>query len=233
MKYIQLFILLFIILLSCTDSKSFEIDGTVENNLLDGKYIYLQQMEGNKLITFDSALVKNTKFKFKGHIIEPQFSEINYGQNDTLNFSPAIFVLHEGKMEAYIDSFSYVRGGIVNNNLAEYYAQSYYYDQKLNYLKYQLNHDDNLNDSLLVAFRDWEQLYEREKISYALQFIEMNNNNLGGVLVFLQNISYFSREEIRNILFYSGPIFRDNKDIKILEEYLEKTDTINVVPVQK
>ena len=220
MKYL-FFVILAFLLVSCNDGKSFEIKGKVANESLNGKYIYLQKLSGNHLITLDSVLVKEEKFKFKGNIKESHFSELSFNKSDSLNFAPAVFILEKGKMEAYIDTFSYVRGGEVNNNLAEYYAQSFYYEQKLRYLQHQQKQEEyRNNDSLRLAIEDWQKLYHREIVSLALHFVEMNNDNLGGVLVFLQNVSFFTKEEVRNILFYAGPVFKNNKGVKVLEEIL-------------
>ena len=214
-------------LISCTNNKTYVIDGRIANSSLNGQYIYLQQMSGNHLVTFDSALVENDKFRFKGTISESFFGELTFDKIDNRSFSPAVFILEKGKMEAYIDTFSYVRGGVANNNLAEYYAQNHYYDQKLKFLNEQHNknvEEGKTADSLTMAYEGWHRLYSKEKTDLALQFVEENNDNLAGVLVFLQNFSNFTREEIRNILFYAGPVFKKDKAVIMLEEYMDKTN---------
>ena len=226
MKYFLICIFA-VILVSCSDNKTYIINGRVADSSLNGRYIYLQQVVGSELVTYDSALVEEDKFRFKGALSEPFFSELTFGDTKKSNYSPAVFILEKGIMEAYIDTCSYVRGGVANNNLAEYYAQTHYYDQKIKYLDQQ--HERNIeegrvSDSLSMAFEGWHRLYSKEKTDLALQFVEKNNDNLAGVLVFLQNFSNFTREEVRNILFYAGPVFKNDKAVKVLEEYMEKTE---------
>ena len=107
---------------NCSGGKSFEIKGVVANPTLDGEYVYLQKIDNDQLVTVDSALVKDQRFTFKGHVDSAVIREISYGSKGN-DFTPIVFVLQKGSMKASVDTFSTLTGTPDNIKLQTFHVQ--------------------------------------------------------------------------------------------------------------
>lgn len=225
--------LLFVLLccIGCTSEHNYEIVGTVKDNSLNGQYIYLQAIEGDQLLTVDSALVSNAKFKFKGVQHDPVIRELCFPKQELNQFAPVVFVLQAGKLLATIDTVSSVTGTEQNDRLQQYFQELNYYQDRLQHLvsQYQiLKLSNNINDSIQSAFQEWyDSIYdELNKLSY--DFILENNTSVAGGLVFLQSYSQLTPDQVETILYGAGGDFKSVHGVGIVEEQLRREKNVAV-----
>ena len=67
-----------LLLAACSEKPGYEITGTVSNADLNGNYVYLYEYGNSDVLPFDSALVENNAFKFKGTQNESQITIIQF-----------------------------------------------------------------------------------------------------------------------------------------------------------
>ena len=67
-----------LLLAACSEKPGYEITGTVSNADLNGNYVYLYEYGKPDVLPFDSALVENNAFKFKGTQNESQITIIQF-----------------------------------------------------------------------------------------------------------------------------------------------------------
>ena len=60
-----------LLLAACSEKPGYEINGTVANTDLNGKYVYLYEYGVQDAAPMDSALVQNGTFTFKGNVPLP------------------------------------------------------------------------------------------------------------------------------------------------------------------
>jgi peroxiredoxin len=107
------------VLLSACSGKGYEIEGTVSNAGLDGKYVYLYEY-GNATVTpIDSALVENGKFVLEGLQEIPKLSTLRFA-NDAVEAEQAeigenspfsvVFVLENAKYKAELSETPILTG---------------------------------------------------------------------------------------------------------------------------
>ena len=118
--YVAFALFFSVIIFSCGGGKNYEIKGMIANPSLDGEYVYLQKIENDALQTVDSALVKDQRFKFTGIADSAVIREISFGNKGT-GLAPVVFVLQQGHMEAYVDTFSTMTGTVDNDKLTEFH----------------------------------------------------------------------------------------------------------------
>ncbi len=82
---------------------------------VEGRYVYLTSF-GKEGGVIDSALIAKNMFKFEGEATQGQLCMLHFEEDGGVSQpgeSPAfstLFVLHDGKMQAVLDTFSYVIG---------------------------------------------------------------------------------------------------------------------------
>lgn len=209
----------------CSVNSSYQIEGIVQDNSLDGQYIYLQEVNNNQLITLDSALVKDARFNFKGEQPKPVIRELSFHQKPSTQLSPLVFVLQPGNLKAYIDTLSYVTGTDQNDQLRTYFDQYYYYKNRISSLitQYQLlSLSNEMTDSVQVAFQDWYDSIQTELNKLSYDFILLNSNSVAGSLIFLQSYATLTPNQIETILLSAGPEFRSMHGVEIVEEQLQR-----------
>lgn len=118
-KYLPLAAIL--LLAACSEKPGYEITGTVSNADLNGKYVYLYEYGKPDVLPFDSALVENKAFKFKGTQDESLITTIQFSTDvvpmERGKATPfkTIFTLENGKLTATLDSTSIVTGTPAND----------------------------------------------------------------------------------------------------------------------
>lgn len=203
------FLILLLLIFNSCNTHNYQIDGHVMNDSLNGKYIYLQEVSDNRLANLDSALVKDGRFSFRGQIDSAVIRMLNFAHDD-LQTMPLVFVLQPGSFKAVIDTFPYMTGSEQNDRLRTYFAQLWYYQDKMTALlnDYQLlSKSGELNDSLNIAFQGRYDSYQNEISHLSYDFSFLNNNSTAGAWVFLQSYKMFSFEQVNTILNDAGPLF--------------------------
>lgn len=119
MKKIFLFAVTIAAFVSCGEGgqkTGYTIEGRIADSRtdVDGKYVYLLPY-GKGEVAIDSALIEKNAFKLKGSDVEDKlcmlhFEEIGKARAGESPAFTAVFVLQNGKMQAVLDTFSYVTG---------------------------------------------------------------------------------------------------------------------------
>lgn len=118
-----------LLLASCSNNNSYEINGSITGNGLDGQYVYLYEYKQTDAGLLDSALIENNKFKLTGKQTEPVLRILT----TTKSNNPAVklsaldnrpfsvgFVLENGKINVNLnDHFSEASGTAENNALKQ------------------------------------------------------------------------------------------------------------------
>jgi thiol-disulfide isomerase/thioredoxin len=122
MKQKQLYVLgllLLIFLGSCTQSTTFEINGTIEG-VEDGSEIKLRNRQAGEWIA--TTKVKNGKFQFTGSVEQPHLASIFYGGKRF-----RLFILENTDYTIYKGLYNdYVKGGEINNVVFGYLIEDEY-----------------------------------------------------------------------------------------------------------
>ena len=110
-----------LLLAACSEKPGYEITGTVSNADLNGNYVYLYEYGNPDVLPFDSALVENNTFKFKGTQNESLITIIQFSP-DVVQAERGIatpfkttFTLENGKLTIYLDTLSSVTGTPAND----------------------------------------------------------------------------------------------------------------------
>lgn len=101
-----------LLLAACSEKPGYEINGTVANTDLNGKYVYLYEYGVQDAAPMDSALVQNGTFTFKGTQNAPALRKLAFAEDvvepkraasgENAPFT-SIFVLENGKLQAILD----------------------------------------------------------------------------------------------------------------------------------
>lgn len=104
-----------LLLAACSEKPGYEITGTVSNNDLNGKYVYLYEYGVKDAAPLDSALVQNGVFALKGTQNAPALRTLRFSEEvvEPVRVAPgenapfmATFVLENGKLAVVLDSTS-------------------------------------------------------------------------------------------------------------------------------
>jgi len=72
-----------LLLAACSEKPGYEINGTVANTDLNGKYVYLYEYGVQDAAPMDSALVQNGTFTFKGTQNAPALRKLAFAEDGT------------------------------------------------------------------------------------------------------------------------------------------------------
>ena len=121
-----------LLLAACSEKPGYEITGTVSNNDLNGKYVYLYEYGVKDAAPLDSALVQNGVFALKGTQNAPALRTLRFSEEvvEPVRVAPgenapfmATFVLENGKLAIVLDSTSTVSGTPENDAQKELQAK--------------------------------------------------------------------------------------------------------------
>lgn len=110
-----------LLMAACSEKPGYEITGTVANADLNGNYVYLYEYGKPDVMPFDSALVTNNTFSFKGTQDGSMLATISFSsevvpeqRGQATPFKTA-FTLENGKLSITLDSTSVVVGTPAND----------------------------------------------------------------------------------------------------------------------
>ncbi len=219
-----------VMIFSCGGDKNYEIKGMIANPSLDGEYVYLQKIENDALQTVDSALVKDQRFKFTGIADSAVIREISFGNKGT-GPAPVVFVLQQGHMEAYVDTFSTMTGTVDNDKLTEFQTQRNYLVSKIQKImsEYQMEAlKGPISDSITMVYQGQYEVAANEITNLSYNFALLNNTNVAGALVFLQSISSFTYQQVESILSDAGQTFLNVEGIEMIKKQVDLEKNVAV-----
>jgi thioredoxin family protein len=200
MRKISLIITAAIVLLACSKT-NLKINGVSENNSLEGKKVYLADMDQTR---FDSTEIKNGKFSFAAMNDSAKivFIRINTDDEESLLKS---FIYEKGTINVKIDAQNNisVTGTPLNDTYSEFVRQNKILDEKYEQAK-QIS-EKAAND------------IDKEYVALGYKFAKENAKNLVGQIAFLSaywGMSIEQREEIISLL--DDKLKKDPKIAKVI-----------------
>ncbi|WP_165154089.1 TlpA disulfide reductase family protein [Parabacteroides sp. ZJ-118] len=114
-----------LLLAACGEKPGYEINGTVADSGLNGKYVYLYEYGVQGAAPMDSALVQNNAFTFKGTQDAPALRKLAFAEDvvkpkraasgENAPFT-SIFVLENGNLQATLDETASAVSGTPEND---------------------------------------------------------------------------------------------------------------------
>ena len=177
------FIITSLLIISCSSSNDFTINGTIDAD--DGSKVYiLQADQNNQPFVKDSTIIKNSKFKFSGEAATP---EISYFQVEGIN-GYVLSIIESGKINAEIFkdsvSTSLVTGTKSNNDFNKYRTETKSLVQNINKIAYD-QQQAIFNNDLELASKLKKDLSrkEQEVILYEWDFLVNNTDSYMSALL--------------------------------------------------
>lgn len=243
MKEFFLFAVSAAMLASCDPLPKYKINGTVSNPALNGKYVYLCDLNSRNNLPMDSALVENGAFSFKGTQSSPLLTLIKFnetdlfpgGQKDTRDYGPGenaifstILVLVNAPIQVKLDTVSVISGTPENDKLQAFVNgindirnQSAYLDEKLAVYR-ELPPQEQ---------REVEKAYDgfmEKRTGLAKEYIQNNSDKLSGGYI-LWTFRYFLNEDDQQVLVEKADsLFKSAPGMPSLIRYLEIVKSVAV-----
>lgn len=215
MYRLYFFLLCTLICASC--SKKYKIEGVSSVSILDGKMLFIKILEGERLISIDSAEVIHGLFRMKGKVDSVVLASLYMDDNYIMPL-----VIEPGNIDIQIDNSRIVIKGTPLNDCFNEFVM------KKNSLDYRVFEVENEESRMIMDGKDMKTVHEvidrkrrqlsEEMNSLAKTFIEENYENvLGpGVFVMLGNsLPYpFLTPLMEEIMDNAPDTFKDNFMVK-------------------
>jgi len=203
---------------ACKDKNAYTLTGTFASNELNGKTLYLRQLDSlfQKIDTIDSIKVENGKFVFNGIAKElpvAQFISINETSE------PVAFIAEKGKIEMDFDSTLNVtiKGTAMNDQ----------YQQLVNKQADLYEKMDSIQGTGAVS---QEQFQEVDKASKQLieefynlnyDFIKLYMTTPAGQYFFLHNLFNLNESQQKELISLATPDFQQLEGIQQIKKRIE------------
>jgi hypothetical protein len=186
MKKIILLLLAALCLSSFT-TKSFLIKGTVDQEALNRKTIFIKERVDGTWQLVDSAVITNGKFAFKGVADTAKIVYLGYEFPKTNNVRQA-FVLESGEITAEVDTagFMVITGTPQNDVLQTYQYTKNTFNKKAEAF-YTAHKDNVVTPEQKLSFSKEEENLDREEAAIDKRFATDNINTLVGTYVFINS----------------------------------------------
>ncbi|MDR2955482.1 MAG: AhpC/TSA family protein [Prevotella sp.] len=226
-KLAQLTFILALFFSSCADKDSFVIKGTVTNDIFEGQYIFLQELDSawdfRNPVNIDSTIISNGKFTFKG--LAKSGSPVHFlyvsdhSDEDFIN-SPAMVILEPGEIEATLDSVLTVSGTPLNDAFRQIN------DKKVSIIReiFRLNKQvaaDSTNTIAQEAMQktimmDWQGFIDNDMY----EFIKSNIHNRMGAYLFSTWYDRYPSEKNDELMAGINSEYKSVMAIQAAELYL-------------
>lgn len=218
---------------ACNDDNGYQISGTVSNADLNDNYVFLYPY-GTNTSAFDSVLVQNGNFTFKGTQEQPALAVLRFAdgvveskQAATGEFAPytATFVLENGKFKAELSESSSVIGTPENDSFTRLQADL----KNLRSDSKQITADMLSENAEVVAAAEkkYDEI-ETEVNEKVKQYIR-NNNDSRTAAKLLYDFRYSLNEnERRELITGSGETFQSVPGIDRLMEHLKILENVAI-----
>jgi len=179
-------------LLAGCGPKTAEISGILENSV-PRKYIFLQELKSNELLTVDSAILsKDGIFEFKRKVKFPSFYLLKINQNNylTMLIEPGEKI----KMTSHFDSLNYpvvVTGSKGTKLLADYNKTLLRTTNKMRKLSeiHQMNLGRPDFNKVIDSLDNLGQVYMNEINTYSKKFIDNNITSLATLIALYSQLA--------------------------------------------
>ena len=172
---------------SCTNKGGYQIKGTSDLQWLNGKTIYLTNLESMDIFDIDSTIVKNGKFTFKGVSDTAKFGGIWFFDEENSQKTRRMLILENGNIDVKIVSADeiFVSGTELNDIYSDY-------------LKIITELYQKMSKAADISEVEADKVIT-EIIEFDFNFCLKNAKNFVGKTIFLQSFYNFSAEQKEQI----------------------------------
>ncbi len=176
-KTIFLILTLIAVLPSCTQKKTYSIDGAVyAGGNFEGEMVYLVPFFNEENLPSDSAVIQNGRFHFDGEIDEAQVYVLRFRPMMELFLDKLVVIKEPGKIWTVLNRPSTAKGTALNDSLQQWREVHAQINQKLSKLNKQLKHAEAEEyDAIATEIDSIKHDFER----YNRGVIERNDNAFG------------------------------------------------------
>ena len=224
-----------LLLAACSEKPGYEINGTVANTDLNGKYVYLYEYGVQDAAPMDSALVQNGTFTFKGTQNAPALRKLAFAEDvvepkraasgENAPFT-SVFVLENGKLQAVLDeAASVVSGTPENDGLKALQAQMKTLRADLEKLSADMKSEDK--EVVSAAEKKYDEI--DQKVTDAVKTYILNNTTKQSAAKLLYDFRYSLDEAAQNeIIAKADSAFKAVPNIDKLMAHLDVLKTVAV-----
>ena len=207
-----------IIIVSCTNSQSYKINGTVED-IPNGETVYLQEYDNDQLIKLDSAVISNGKFIFKGKQDSVVNRYITYMKGEKRIFTD--FFLENGNIKVELGQFSRVTGTKDNDIYQSFKDKFLALNKEMNdlYIKYQT--DTTLTEPQKESLIKEIETKDKLGMDMVYNTILDNINNEVGVYLLPEFAGAFNIKQQEKLVNAVPAKYMNDKKIKALKEKVD------------
>ncbi|MBK5720396.1 AhpC/TSA family protein [Dysgonomonas sp. Marseille-P4677] len=224
MKKITLFLMILtVIVTSCQDKQAYTIEGSFAEDTFEGKTVYLQKidsMQAESSTLIDSAVVKDSKFTFKGVAeAKPTMGFISVGRLETpAPDSPVgTLILEPGKIKISLSKNAVNTSGTpINEEFNK--VQSLMNDLAA---LYQEVNDAGGIDGVPNA-NERMQTLQTNMQKAVFDFTKANMSNKAGEFLFYSAASSMTMEQLKELLPLADSTFLNTAEIKALSKELNR-----------
>lgn len=227
MKKILFILISALCIYACTPT-DYAINGTVDNEALNGTTIFLKQRIDREWITIDSAVVSDMSFTFKGVCDTAKIAYLMY-EFPKGNSVRQAFVLENGKISVAVDTTGFMTfAGTKQNEL----LQSYQNEKNVIYTAEEKNYNaqldtTNTEDQRKSLEEEMKDL-ETKEISIDKKYSTDNINTLVGNHIFMNSFYAMSVPQKDSIVSLMND---ETKNVKRISEIIQDLSTEKKVAV--
>lgn len=215
----SLIIAVLVSVISCNSKKTdgYTIEGTIKG--ADTGWIYLQKREEGKLLTADSAQIKDGKFTLAGKVELPEmYYLLLTGVDGNLPF----FIENSPiSIKVYADSLekSVVTGSATQDTYISYQKEEMVYNVKMEELYSKYMHAKETDDSLAAARLETAlDSVQSAQSAFTKEYILKNGKSIVAAYLAISNAYAYSLDELKAINKAMDPSIANSKYVKILAE---------------
>ncbi len=213
MKKIVFILITTLCINSCT-KPSFKITGSVDNQTLNGKTIFIKERINREWKSIDSTKIENQKFSFKGKNDTSRIVYLVYSNQENKRVRQA-FVLENAEISVSVDSSNYMtfKGTPDNELLQQYQDQKNAFNKKSEGF-YSTFKNSNKTPCLRAAFDKKQDELNAEEVSIDKNFAIKHVNTLVGTHVFVNSFYEYNLAEKQTVVNLMNPETKKNTRIQ-------------------
>jgi peroxiredoxin len=223
MKKLLLFAFIATATLACSEKKSYTINGSVEEENLNGQTVYLGRRVENQFVPVDSTEIKDKKFTFTGNVVEPEIYYVTIGRNRIEVIVENVPIkITVGEHETT------VTGTELNDLISQHLKQLSSIEEELNDVIARLREAGESDAELNAALNDEYDKWYKEYSNLNITFVKENINNKAGECFLPRAISQMEIEEMEELLALANAETLQKDQLKKLSERVANAKAVAV-----
>lgn len=219
-------------MISCQQSNSYQINGTVSESAFEGTTVYLQESQGRDLVSLDSAVIANGTFNLSGEADEVKVLFLSLDRSVKPDFiSRSLVVVEPGKIDVSFGEEVSLSGTKLNNAYDVYSKSQNILGEQMGEVsrKFQeASQDGSLTPELEGELRgQYEEIYSQLN-AQTIDLIKSNLGNELGKFIFVSNAGGFELETQKEILNLADDSFKSDENIQKIISAIEQSEKVAV-----